>query len=252
MDDNYVEDPYGYSGGTNSNTPYLPPTYVEDPYGYTGGTENTGTTYLPPNYVEDPYGYTGGTESTSAPYQVPSWLSRLLTSVGGRAVDYVSNNPGQVGLMAALAALGALSKAPPSGGGTTKRYKGPAQPLTRTVTQGRYGPIAQYAAQGGIMHAYANGGQVRPFPMQDGGFVMTKKAVDGAGGQGGLRSIIPEAQPIRGPGHGTSDSIPAYIQGPNGQTPAKVSNGESYVPPGRNTREMYALMKYLEGMGRRA
>lgn len=167
-------------------------------------------------------------------------------------IDYAKNNKGKVGTMAVLAALGALSKAPPSGGGTTKAYRGPAQQLTRTVTQGKYGPIAQYAAQGGIMHAYANGGQVRPFPMQDGGFVLTKRAVDGAGGQGGLRSILPEAQPIQGPGTGTSDSIPAYIQGENGRTPAKLSNGEAYVPPGRNTREMYALMKYLEGMERRA
>ena len=176
------------------------------------------------------------------------FLSRTLKGIK----DYVGKNPGQVGLMALLAALGAANKAPPSGGGVAKRYVGPSKPLARTIVQSKYGPVAQFAAQGGIMHAYASGGQVRPFPMQDGGFVMTKKAVDGAGGQGGLRSILPEAQPIQGPGHGTSDSIPAYIQGQNGKTPARVSNGESYVPPGRNTREMYALMKYLEGMGRRA
>lgn len=176
-----------------------------------------------------------------------------IKGLGSGAMDFLGKNPGKVGIMGALAALGALSKAKPSGGGTTKRYVGPAQQLTRTVAQGKYGPIAQYAAQGGIMHAYASGGQVKPFPMQDGGFVMTEKAMEGADKvAGGIKNLLPEAQPIRGPGDGTSDSIPAYIQGRNGLTPARVSNGESYIPPGRNTREMYALMKYLEGMGRRA
>jgi len=100
------------------------------------------------------------------------------------------------------------------------------------------------AAKGGIMHAYANGGKV--VPMQDGGFVMTKRAVDGAGGPRGIQALVPQARMIRGPGHGTSDSIPAYIQGPNGRTPARVSNGEAYVPPGNDTRKLYALMKALE------
>lgn len=172
--------------------------------------------------------------------------SNLLKSI----TDYISNNQGKVGLMAALAALGALSKAPPSGGGVKKAYKGPAQQLTRTITQGRYGPIAQYAAQGGIMHAYAHGGQVKPIAMEDGGFVMTKRAVDGAGGPQGIQALLPGARPIHGPGTGTSDSIPAYIQGRNGTTPARVSNGEAYVPrraqPPGGTRELYAMMRQLE------
>jgi hypothetical protein len=51
---------------------------------------------------------------------------------------------------------------------------------------------------------------------------------------------------IRGPGTGTSDDIPAVINGRNGQTPAKLSNGEAYVPPGRDSKGLYALMKQLE------
>lgn len=181
--------------------------------------------------------------------------TNIPTNSGGKdflksVADYVSKNKGQVGLMAALAALGALSKAPPSGGGVGKRYAGPAAPLTRTITQGRYGPIAQYAAQGGIMHAYAHGGQVKPVAMEDGGFVMTKRAVDGAGGPQGIQALLPGARPIRGPGTGTSDSIPAYIQGRNGTIPARVSNGEAYVPrraqPPGGTRELYAMMRQLE------
>ena len=157
--------------------------------------------------------------------------SKLLRLVAGGAGAY----------------LGSKDKQPPTGGGVAYAYKGPARPITRTVEQGPYGPIARYAATGGIMQAYASGGSVRPFPMQDGGFVMTKKAVDGAGGIGGLRAMMPETVPIQGPGHGTSDSIPAYIQGKNNVTPARVSNGEAYVPPGRrDTRDLYALMKALE------
>jgi hypothetical protein len=90
---------------------------------------------------------------------------------------------------------------------------------------------------------YAQGGPVR---MEDGGFVMTKRAVDGAGGPRGIQQLVPGARMIKGPGHGTSDSIPAYIQGRNGRTPARLSNGEAYVPPGRDTDKLYALMKSLE------
>ena len=92
---------------------------------------------------------------------------------------------------------------------------------------------------------------MRPFPMQDGGFVMTKRAVDGAGGPRGLAQLLPHSRPIRGPGTGTSDSIPATIRGRNGVTPAKVSNGEAYVPPegveqAGGARQMYALMNNLQ------
>jgi hypothetical protein len=175
-------------------------------------------------------------------------LASLLKGGGKALLDYVKANPGKVGLMGVLAALGALAKASPSGGGVGKRYVGPSQPLTRTITQGKYGPIAQYAAQGGIMHAYAHGGQVKPFPMQDGGFVMTEKAMEGAEKMvpGGIYALLPETKPIVGPGTGKSDSIPAYIQGRNTVTPARVSNGEGYVPPGRSTKQLYALMKSLE------
>lgn len=167
-----------------------------------------------------------------------SGLRDLLRGVGSAATSR--------GGMAGIAALlSMMDRQKARGGGAGTAYAG-GKPMTRTMTQGRYGPIARYAASGGLMQAYAQGGSVQPFPMQDGGFVMTKQAVDGAGGPQGMRQRLPEAVPIRGPGHGTSDSIPAYIQGENGRTPAKVSNGEMYVPPGRNTQGLYALMRALE------
>lgn len=172
-------------------------------------------------------------------------LGKLFGGLGSALKPIGSALTSRGGVAGIAALLSMLDRQKPRGGGTTAAYAG-AKPMTRTVTQGRYGPIARYAASGGLMQAYAQGGSVQPFPMQDGGFVMTKRAVDGAGGPQGMRQQLPEAVPIRGPGHGTSDSIPAYIQGENGRTPAKVSNGEMYVPPGRNTQGLYALMRALE------
>ena len=95
---------------------------------------------------------------------------------------------------------------------------------------------------------YAQGGPVR---MEDGGFVLTERAVKGAGGPRGLAAALPQARMIRGPGTGTSDSIPATISGPRGQTPARVSNGEAYVPEravqeAGGPKRMYGLMSALE------
>jgi hypothetical protein len=95
---------------------------------------------------------------------------------------------------------------------------------------------------------YAQGG---PVHMEDGGFVLTERAVKGAGGPRGLAAALPQARMIRGPGTGTSDSIPATISGPRGQTPAKVSNGEAYVPrravqQAGGPKRMYGLMSALE------
>lgn len=172
---------------------------------------------------------------------LPSWLSSALGSAGNFAGS-------KGGIAALLALLAAKDRQKPTGGGTGMAYAGPARQLTRTVTQGQYGPIARYAAQGGLMQGYAQGG---PVAMEHGGFVMTKKAVDGAGGPQGIQQLVPGARMIRGPGTGTSDSIPAYIQGPQGRTPAALSNGEAYVPKravedAGGARKLYAMMNQLQ------
>jgi hypothetical protein len=180
----------------------------------------------------------------------PSWLD-VAKKYGGKAFDtaqsVLSSRAGLAGLGALLSYL---DKQPPRGGG----YTGVAapRPTTRTMAQGKYGPIAQYAANGGLMQAYATGGVTgthrRPMQMEDGGFVMTKRAVDGAGGPRGIAQMLPGARPIVGPGTGTSDSIPATIAG---RTPARVSNGEAYVPKAVVNRAggapaLYALMNKLQ------
>ena len=203
---------------------------------YLGGGDQEGDYPMPTN-PQTPGAFGGGFS-----------LQKLLNTfkgLGGKALDFAQTPQGIMSLLAALAAY--KDRAKPSGGGTRLAYAGP-KPVTRTMTQGAYGPIARFAAQGGLMQAYAQGGHVK---MEDGGFVLTKRAVDGAGGPQGLASLVPHARMIRGPGTGTSDSIPASIQGRSGVTPAKVSNGEAYVPrravqQAGGPEAMYALMHKLQ------
>lgn len=109
----------------------------------------------------------------------------------------------------------------------------------------RYDPTNQQ------MVKMATGGSVPT--LEDGGFVLTKKAVDGIGGgdnQTGQKvaSAGLGAIPLKGKGHGTSDSIKTSIEG---KIPARVSNGEAYVPRSNVKKaggadKLYALMKKAE------
>ena len=178
-------------------------------------------------------------ENRNYGFDLGSLLKKAGNSVlglGGKALDFATSDKGILALL--LAGLASGDRRPAYGGGT--RMAMPVAPVPQRM-----------AAQGGLMQAYRQGGPVRPFPMQDGGFVMTKRAVDGAGGPRGIAQLLPNARMIRGPGTGTSDSIPATIRGRNGVTPAKVSNGESYVPPegveqAGGAPALYALMNRLQ------
>ncbi len=95
--------------------------------------------------------------------------------------------------------------------------------------------------------------------LEDGGFVLTKKAVDGLGkgsnkkGQKvasrGLGAIpIKGAGAKRGPKAGVDDKIKTSIEG---KRPALVSNGEAYVPKKQvakrgGAKAFYALMRKAE------
>lgn len=260
-------DYYGYDDPGYEGNPFAGGDFDFGPPLYTGGDFDFG----PPLYTGgDSGGFTGlggTTGDQPGDYDMPTNpqtpgafggdpLANFLRGIPGAVGRFLSpiiaagGGGGGVGVGGGIAALlGAIasrnSRQEDAGGGVGQAYAGPKQ-INRTVEQGKYGPIVRYAANGGLMQAYAQGGAVKPFPMQDGGFVMTKRAVDGAGGPAGMQQMVPEAQPIVGPGHGTSDSIPAYIQGKHGRTPAAVSNGEMYVPPGPDTEGLYALMKSLE------
>jgi hypothetical protein len=229
--------PQAYLGSGDQEGDYPMPT---TPQAYLGSGDQPGDYDMPTN-PQTPGAFGGS--------GLDKFLSNLK-SMGGKAGDYLSTPQGLMSLLSVLggAGLGYSERRKPSGGGGTQAFKMPTAPQTRTIEQGKYGPIARYAAHGGLMHAYANGGHVR---MEDGGFVMTKRAVDGAGGPQGIAQLVPGSRPIQGPGTGTSDSIPASIHGPNGVTPAKVSNGEAYLPRAAvqqagGPERMYALMNSLQ------
>jgi hypothetical protein len=119
-------------------------------------------------------------------------------------------------------------------------------PYFQQFAQDRINTITSPSSQG----KFAKGG----VPMlEDGGFVLTKKAVDGLGkgsnkkGQKAASRGL-GAIPIRGKGTGTSDSIKTSIEG---KRPALVSNGEAYVPKKQvakhgGAKKFYALMKKAE------
>lgn len=122
---------------------------------------------------------------------------------------------------------------------------------TGSVTGPGVGDSVSGVDTGGGVGVYADGGSV--FSMQDGGFVMTKDAVEGAGGPRGIAQILPQARMIGGPPDptGKRDLTPAKITGPNGVTPARVSRGEAYVPPegvrqAGGARQLYNLMNKLQ------
>ena len=102
----------------------------------------------------------------------------------------------------------------------------------------------------------AAGGEV--FHMQSGGHVFPAKAVaaygdfDTKAGQERLAKM--GGVPIRGPGTGVSDSIPATI---DGKQPARVASGEVYFPPRAVKRlggnqKLYAMMRNAERAANKA
>jgi hypothetical protein len=104
----------------------------------------------------------------------------------------------------------------------------------------------------------AEGGRVPEFQMQSGGHVFPAKAVAAYGdfdtdaGQRKLAGL--GAIPIRGPGTGVSDSIPAKI---DGRAPARVASGEVYFPPKAvkrlgGTDKLYAMMRNAEKAANKA
>jgi hypothetical protein len=202
--------------------------------------------------------------------QLGRGVSNVATGAPGAREAFMDQAGGLTGLATKTASAAApalvqqpASAFPTSEGDDKSTYEGPYMPTSRDVRfptddeRRRFGtsefsffspsnPIPGFEP-----YRAAKGGSV---PMlEDGGFVLTKKAVDGLGkgdnkkGQKvasrGLGAI-----PIRGKGTGTSDSIKTSIEG---KRPALVSNGESYVPKKQvakhgGAKKFYALMKKAE------
>jgi hypothetical protein len=179
----------------------------------------------------------------------------FLTASGG-----YSGLAADVGMAAAPSLLAQPEYKPPSRTEEESNYEGPYTPSERRVS---YPGLDERRRTSEFM--YFNPSNPVPFqkggvPMlEDGGFVLTKKAVDGLGrgnnkkGQrvasAGLGAI-----PIRGKGTGTSDSIKTSIEG---KRPALVSNGEAYVPKKQvakkgGAKAFYALMDKAEKQAKKA
>lgn len=184
-------------------------------------------------------------------------FSAALGNVKGGASDLAKmmlTTPRGIGTLLAMI-YGARNARPDMGGGAALNLS-PSK-VTRTIVPAKYGPVAktEYAADGGLMQAYATGGMVtgtprNPMQMEDGGFVMTKAAVNGAGGPQGLAQSVPGAKLIDGPGDGSGrdDRVHAKI---GNTTPARVSAGEMYVPKAAvdragGAKTLYALMNQLQ------
>jgi hypothetical protein len=135
-------------------------------------------------------------------------------------------------------------------------YKGPVTPSARQVSypdedfrRRRTSEFTYFTPSNPV--PYAEGGSVPQ--LEDGGFVLTKQAVDGlgAGNNNKGQQVASRglgAIPIKGPGTGTSDSIKTSIEG---KQPALVSNGEAYVPAKKvkengGAKAFYALMRRAE------
>lgn len=206
MDDSDLLDGFSFND-ENSEFGGTLPSLTSNPF----ESSTSPLTYLPSDFWNDtsmggsqlseymPDNYEGGTVMEQPKQQgwmdtIKSGIGSLLGGVGKGIGSLLTNQQGGLDmnkLMSLFAAYQSYKDAKqpvdtgynkPMGGGKT---------ASRTITQGKYGPIAQvtYAANGGIM------------------------------------GLPPRY--VSGPGDGVSDSIPAQI---DGQAPAQIASGEFIFP----------------------
>jgi hypothetical protein len=134
-------------------------------------------------------------------------------------------------------------------GGSTNLYGSPdGTPAQNTLNEnyglGRLNELsAASARENAQMGGFAKGG------LADGGFVVPADVVSHLGNgstDAGLQHLKNRmgARPIRGAGDGMSDSIKTTIEG---RQPARIANGEAYIPPAvvkqrGGAKNLYAMM----------
>ena len=181
----------------------------------------------------------------------PGGFSNLATGLGQAFPSTMGKTAATMGLTAPL-----MQQKPmdfPESEDPYANYEGPYTPSERRVSYpGKRDSTSEFMYfDPSNPVPFAGGGSV---PMlEDGGFVLTKKSVDGIVGGDNRRGQATAARglgaiPIKGKGHGTSDSIKTSI---DGRVPARVSNGEAYVPRRAVKRaggadKLYALMRKAE------
>jgi hypothetical protein len=175
-----------------------------------------------------------------------------------KAVEVQGGFPGGSAAPAPIGGKGAMGQALSTMLG--KKNEEEKSKQIRDMSGYEYDPRSQRLVKSsstGGLPALARGGSVPT--LENGGFVLTKKAVDGLGrgnnekgqanAQRGLGAIpIRGAGAKRGPKAGVDDKIKTTI---DGKRPALVSNGEAYVPKKQvakkgGAKAFYALMKQAE------
>lgn len=201
--------------------------------------------------------HTAGSVGAAVP-SYGSLASEGVRSVAANPMQFLKDNKYGVGALG-IGALGAMG-----GFDQPQLGVGELEPRSTARLSGRWREEIDPTAMGRTDRliytgdryrgSFAEGGSTHSVPMlEDGGFVLTKKAVDGLGGQQAAKEGL-GAIPIKGPGTGTSDSIPTSI---DGVRPALVSNGEAYIPKREvkrrgGAKKFYALMRAAERNAARA
>lgn len=223
------------------------------------------------NIPQVPYGTFGGTTPASfqdtslafmsappAPPTLPSYVEQAPVSVGAdqaakqaqpgifdKAMGWAEKNPLSAGMLG-IGALGMLAPTPTVPGSTPYQSSFDRNKFKPSLPQNAvYTP--RYAVGGGIANLsgsddYANDGVYSsPLPMASGGIASLGGYSDGG-------------RMLKGPGNGTSDSIPASIAG---KQPARLADGEFVVPArivselgngssDAGARELYKMMDRVQ------
>lgn len=166
---------------------------------------------------------------SALPDALKALLSKGADALSGKGGALAAGGLGGAALMALLSSMGNKQQQAPQYVGLGASGPAPAAAPTQFVQ------LPSQAQSYQSMMGMKDGGVVH---MRSGDFVFSKKAMDKVGGIEGLKRRGYPAKKIVGPGTGTSDSIPATI---DGKPVARVANGEALIPGG-------ASMKGLAGL----
>jgi hypothetical protein len=196
----------------------------------------------------------GGAEAST-----PSGLSQLLGNAitdpmgrtTGASQGSMGGKGGQGGILTPLGMIGRKASGPEAPALTMQDYINAAQrtynPAASVMTGTMPGAVEQ--AQFTNINPQQPVARAAGGGLKDGGFVVPADVVSHLGNgstDAGLSALQKRhgAQPIKGAGDGMSDSIKTTI---NGKQPARVADGEAYIPPEQvkrsgGAKKFYAMM----------
>ena len=238
--------------------------------GYTGGLQDHGSamtserTYFRPEFVRMADGGSTDDKLSGASREAYEYLmgrsaaSPVTTAAVDRAAAIAAPAAPAPAAAPAAPAATTQSRFDPFRSRNFKMTGGYQQPAGATDDAGQMAGITgllapkaderpryRYEQSSGRYVQLAEGG------MAKGGFVIPADVVSALGNgstDAGLRALaqrLGDVKPIKGPGDGLSDSIPTSIEG---KQPARVADGEAYVPPETvkrigGAKKLYAMME---------